>query len=415
MNMIKDYVNFKLTHADKTAEVKGYPLIMQNCKKHKPMRDLKIYGNSYQSGTPALDAPIDVQSVGELVTDENDANYGKYKIPIVARGINLFDKGNLKAFGNKWNVKNVINTDTGVLITPNGVVNSGGATTGSCYLKIGLASQYAGKTLTLTSPVSYSNATKLMIVSSSDNSTIKQGNNFTLKDGLYYSTLSIEENTYTDEVLVIRLYFNTTDLTITEFEFKNIMIAEGSAITPYEPYVEPITTDIFLSEPLRKLGDYADYIDFKNNKVVRKCCKRNLVDYMWNFSSLLSNEMRYVFVVTDNTILPKLEINEGRFGYSDIFPLLPYSELNTGTFGIFMHTWAQNVRAVIPIDYLQEGTSNSFKSWLEEYNPYMLRILATPTEEPLNIDLPKIKAKTTIIEVDTSLAPSDAYAKYIKK
>jgi hypothetical protein len=42
-------------------------------------------------------------------------------------------------------------------------------------------------------------------------------------------------------------------------------------------------------------------------------------------------------------------------------------------------------------------------------------VLTTPTEEPLNIDLPKLNAKTTVIEVDTSLAPSNAYGKYIKK
>ena len=33
--------------------------------------------------------------------------------------------------------------------------------------------------------------------------------------------------------------------------------------------VEEYTTDIYLDEPLRKIGDYADYIDYKNKKVVR--------------------------------------------------------------------------------------------------------------------------------------------------
>ena len=32
---------------------------------------------------------------------------------------------------------------------------------------------------------------------------------------------------------------------------------------------ETITTNIYLNEPLRKLGDYADYIDFENKKVIR--------------------------------------------------------------------------------------------------------------------------------------------------
>ena len=37
----------------------------------------------------------------------------------------------------------------------------------------------------------------------------------------------------------------------------------------YEPYVEPKTINIYLDEPLRKIGDYIDYIDFANRRVVR--------------------------------------------------------------------------------------------------------------------------------------------------
>ena len=74
MNTLKDYVDFKLTHADEIAEAKGYPLVMENCKKHKKMKDLKVYGNSFQAGTPTSENPIEVQSVGDLVTDKSDVN-----------------------------------------------------------------------------------------------------------------------------------------------------------------------------------------------------------------------------------------------------------------------------------------------------------------------------------------------------
>lgn len=37
----------------------------------------------------------------------------------------------------------------------------------------------------------------------------------------------------------------------------------------YEPYIGE-TKHIYLNEPLRKVGDYADYIDFKNQKVMRQ-------------------------------------------------------------------------------------------------------------------------------------------------
>ena len=54
------------------------------------MRDYSIYGSSIQDGTPTPDNPVEVQSVGDLVTEGEHA--GKYKIPVNVRGRNLFDK-----------------------------------------------------------------------------------------------------------------------------------------------------------------------------------------------------------------------------------------------------------------------------------------------------------------------------------
>ena len=48
-----------------------------------------------------------------------------------------------------------------------------------------------------------------------------------------------------------------------------LQVEIGTVLTDYEPYVEPVTTNIYLNEPLRKVGDYVDYIDFKNQKVFR--------------------------------------------------------------------------------------------------------------------------------------------------
>lgn len=40
----------------------------------------KIYGNSVQNGTPSAENPVEIQSVGDLITDESSEYYGKYKI-----------------------------------------------------------------------------------------------------------------------------------------------------------------------------------------------------------------------------------------------------------------------------------------------------------------------------------------------
>jgi len=45
---------------------------------------------------PTTENPIDIESVGDLVTDTRDPNYGKYKIPVeVVRGKNLYSQGNM--------------------------------------------------------------------------------------------------------------------------------------------------------------------------------------------------------------------------------------------------------------------------------------------------------------------------------
>ncbi|MEG0026441.1 MAG: hypothetical protein RR904_05525, partial [Bacilli bacterium] len=54
----------------------------------------------------------------------------------------------------------------------------------------------------------------------------------------------------------------------TSGDFINVQIEQGTSATNYEPYQEKKTT-IVLNEPLRKVGDVADYIDYENNHVVR--------------------------------------------------------------------------------------------------------------------------------------------------
>ena len=60
--------------------------------------------------------------------------------------------------------------------------------------------------------------------------------------------------------------FNNNKLKV---ELNTLQVEYGSKATEYEPYKGSETKHIYLDEPLRKIGYYADYIDFKNQKVVR--------------------------------------------------------------------------------------------------------------------------------------------------
>ena len=82
------------------------------------------------------------------------------------------------------------------------------------------------------------------------------------------NTVSITNELDKDGYLILCTYRSTvTDYSETEF-FKEVQIERGKEATKYEPYTST-TTNIYLNEPLRKVGDAVDYIDFKNKKVVR--------------------------------------------------------------------------------------------------------------------------------------------------
>ena len=67
--------------------VSGYPMTLTDHLGGENVLDYKIYGNSVQNGTPTTEAPLDIQSVGDLVTDTASEYYGKYDIPLYVGGV----------------------------------------------------------------------------------------------------------------------------------------------------------------------------------------------------------------------------------------------------------------------------------------------------------------------------------------
>ena len=80
--LYKDYVERKVSNAIRINSAEGYPCVFDNSK-GRPLKDYKLYGKSIQDGTPNPDNPIEIQSVGDLVTDAESEYYGKYAVPIV--------------------------------------------------------------------------------------------------------------------------------------------------------------------------------------------------------------------------------------------------------------------------------------------------------------------------------------------
>lgn len=187
-----------------------------------------------------------------------------------------------------------------------------------------------------------------------------------------------------------------------------LMIEECETATTYEPYFDPVTTNIYLDEPLRKIGDYADYIDFENKKVIRKIKLVELNKDM-NWSLYISVANHFQVVIGDN--------------YYNINANLVMSNYYQAKKSENTYYWPGDY-AVISVDGSRIRFKNKDISTLEEWinwlssleeKLYVIYRLATPAEE--TIELPTISTNkgTNIIEVDTSILPSNMEVKYYGK
>lgn len=387
-----NYVRNKMRHLYKTAEAEGVPCILKYSK-GKYMKDYEIYGNSMQDGTPSPENPVEIQSVGDLTknlipypythttttikgitfTDNGDgsitidgtatdnavfylvdreSNYTLDKC-----GLNIGDSytisktlisgdsmGNIYFTANyyntsnsmkagasisnintatetiqsdfvKWGIyllvlkdktvnnttiklqlekgstateyepyhkydipitvagKNLIpypymyttKTENGVTWTDNGdgSVTVSGTATGYSDFIFKIMSIAPNKTFTFSKNQSDDAANIAFILKQLDENRVTVGTEINLIPTVMTHTFNTVENARYIQIACKR-YGN--------FECKGTykpMLEIGDTATEYEPYHEAITTHIYLDEPLRKVGNYSDYVDFKKQKIVR--------------------------------------------------------------------------------------------------------------------------------------------------
>lgn len=192
--------------------------------------DLKIYGNSIQDGTPTSDNPVEIGTVGEPT-------------------INLFNpNAELEKLGNYLGFAiNITDFTFCMKLKENKTVPEG---------------IYFGLKVYRTE-----NAGDI--------------NWFVLNGGMQHSCKSWQNQNYKTEIIVYGANQENWDKIIDAFD---ILLVEGSyteaTIPSYEPYGYKIpitvtnktnktTVNIYLDEPLRKVGSYCDYIDFRNKKLIR--------------------------------------------------------------------------------------------------------------------------------------------------
>ena len=263
--LYRDYLKDKYQNtAVKLANAEGVPCVLEYTK-GKNIRNYEVYGNSVQDGTPSPESPVEIQSVGDLVTDTESEYYGKYNIPITVRGKNLLPYPYI------YTTKTI----NGVTFTDNGdgsITIDGTATANAVFYLVGKQDNYTLDKCGLKIGDRYT-ISKNLVSGDSIANIYFTANYYNASDSMKRGALATSTNTATSTIQsdfkVWGIYLLVAkDKTVNNTTIKP-QLEKGSSATEYEPYKGRITEHIYLDEPLRKVGDYADYIDFKGQKVVR--------------------------------------------------------------------------------------------------------------------------------------------------
>ena len=197
--------------------------------------------------SPSPDYPSEIQSVGDLVTDTNDANYGKYKLPIKVASKNLFDYKSIYSDTTKFSIKDEILEGNNVDIH---------------RLTVKIPEKFIGKSLTFSADLKMGGSLTRVFVEAYVNGVAKKDTTASSSSDFKRFSITFTPKTSNDYVHI------TFGAGIGTIYAKNIQLEESSKATEYEPYQEE-TYNIYLDEPLRKVDNYSDYIDFKSGKVIR--------------------------------------------------------------------------------------------------------------------------------------------------
>lgn len=387
----------------------------------------------YTGRKPYKDVYSEISSVGDLNSDT-----GKYEIPVTVRGKNLmsierdvrqeYASGVIVEKGTDYVIAQMSasaeNREPGSVYNSSGWIgiNSLQATAAAfneCFFK----DIKPSTTYTLSYDFEYFYLPDGL-------ASVSHRGQFSISGKDKYITMQVTEAgkkyhyklTFTtpETITVIAFFFTLSSCKV---KFSNIMLEEGGSETDYERYVEPVNYTIQLDEPLRSIYNKTDYVDFKSKKVVR-----NVHEFIVRKSNLIRKN-------------PSFEHSYGWNGYNFMFDVdryyvNPYTRWAITTYFADANEIYSNA---LTKPYLFQGSSNKypkeayfvttpassetvtdFGNWIEEKytegKPVKLvYAIAEPIEE--NVDLPEIFTLkgTSIIEVNSSIPPSNMEVKYISK
>lgn len=339
------------------------------------VKDIRIYSDgSNPDGT--------IVTFKDFIISTEDVPYepyNKYKIPVVSKGINLIDYRTFES-RNQSLYPLKINDDGSLEYTGNYYITANGS-----FMEKGKTYVFDYKYESDINPL-----LRLQYTDNTYTASFRAGNTVTV----------------TKDVKFIMIYTDFTDV-IHYLKIWDLMLVEGTTTKDYEPYVEPVKTKIFLDEPLRKIGDYADYIDFVNGKVVR-----NIKTETYNGSeewirTIYGTNPYYLY----RPNISFLETN-AILVVCNCFKGVSHDKRAESGNNI---VYADNSYEAIYIRNTTYATLEDFKAFLRNNNITVNYVLVESLEEDIKLpNIPTTKG-TTIIELDTKINASNMMTKYKRR
>ena len=188
-------------------------------------------------------------------------------------------------------------------------------------------------------------------------------------------------------------------------------LEKGNSATDFSLYAGKQTTNINLDEPLRKIGDYADYIDLKNSKVGR---------FNRNFNLKISD-------MNNNEDYPGWRFFEGTEEYNILKTDFPDYNNNLNNKVNYKSNISEEIYAIAVntkslsysvLFFSKEYFGLNQTEWKEQHPDLVFNLVYSSSREiEETIELPKINTGigTSIISIDTEIEPSSVEFTVIKK
>ena len=199
-------------------------------------------------------------------------------------------------------------------------------------------------------------------------------------------------------------------------DLTTLQIEEGSKATEYEPYYEPITTNIYLDEPLRGIDSYLDCVGYKNENVTREVWKMYFTDmsaiymgegYASAGNGFYNNGICFPSGNPNNIYAMKIMTAGGGFCNK-----LPNHKGNYYIVTKESLRFGQVQRGIILYTSLDSKDKTEVFNHIGAEDCYAVYILNNSFETPITLPkLPTFKG-TTIYTVGTSLQPANIEIKY---